>query len=91
MRHLARLLGAPGRELHALELARLESPRVGAAAVADGSMSADGLGDAGPVLDAEAKAAYRQKLQEICQESSPKRRDGTTLSASLACKPRRRR
>ncbi len=68
VRHLARLLAAPGREVHALELARLESPRAGAATVADGSMPADGLGDAGPALDAEAKAAYRQRLQEIRRE-----------------------
>jgi AbrB family looped-hinge helix DNA binding protein len=59
--------GAPAC-VQALELARLESPQVGAAAVTDGSMSADGLGDAGPALDAEAKAAYRERLREIRRE-----------------------
>ena len=68
MRHLARLLGAPGRELHALELARLEPSRPDVSPVGDPCFSADGLGDAGPVLDSEAKAAYRQRLDEIQKE-----------------------
>ena len=68
MRHLARLLGAPGRELHALELARLEPSRPDVSSVGDPCFSADGLGDAGPVLDSEAKAAYRQRLDEIQKE-----------------------
>lgn len=52
MRYLARLLAEPGRELHVLDL-------VGAA-----SGAAD-LGDAGELLDATAKEAYRRRLQEI--------------------------
>jgi hypothetical protein len=65
MRHLARLLAEPGRELHALDLARTD-------AVADRHATDDvpelapgGLGDAGPRLDAEAKAAYRDRLEEL--------------------------
>src|SRR5450759_2989730 len=68
MRHLARLLGAPGRELHALELARLESSTPDVSPVGDPTFSADGLGDAGPVLDPEAKAAYRKRLAELQEE-----------------------
>ena len=45
---LAQLLGAPGREIAALDLA----------GVASG-------GDAGPILDAAARDAYRRRLQEL--------------------------
>lgn len=68
MRHLARLLEAPGREVHALELARLESPGSRKEAAGDRSLSNVGLGDAGPVLDAEAKAAYRRRLEDVGRE-----------------------
>jgi tetratricopeptide (TPR) repeat protein len=60
LRYLERLLAEPGREFLALDLA--------------GRLSRDGervgypravLGDAGPVLDARAKAAYRRRLAEI--------------------------
>ncbi len=67
MRHLARLLAVPGRELHALELASTDggTPR----AVARGELEPiDGLGDAGAILDPEAKAAYRARLTEIREE-----------------------
>jgi tetratricopeptide (TPR) repeat protein len=53
--HLARLLGNPGQELHALDLA-------GDAARAEHD------GDAGPVLDDQAKAAYRRRLGELTAE-----------------------
>jgi tetratricopeptide (TPR) repeat protein len=53
--HLARLLGNPGKELHALDLA-------GDAARGERD------GDAGPVLDDQAKAAYRRRLGELTAE-----------------------
>ncbi len=68
MRHLACLLRAPGRELHALELVRLESSTSEVSPVGDPVISADGFGDAGPMLDAEAKAAYRMRLHELQEE-----------------------
>lgn len=68
MRHLARLLEAPGREVHALELARIESSTSVASRVEASSPSAGGLGDAGPLLDPEAKAAYRERLDELREE-----------------------
>ncbi len=68
MRHLAHLLASPGREVHALELARSEAP-VGRAGVVDRSMAeAAGSDDAGPILDAEAKAAYRERLRDLQAE-----------------------
>jgi hypothetical protein len=75
MRHVARLLGVPGQEIHALDLASQEAPasahgtnRDRRAAAAEVGLSGDGLGDAGPILDAEAKAAYRTRLAEIREE-----------------------
>ncbi|GAB3892546.1 hypothetical protein GCM10029964_067520 [Kibdelosporangium lantanae] len=52
LRHLARLLADPGREFHVLDLAGFDGPS----------------GDAGPVLDARAKAAYRQRLTELAED-----------------------
>ena len=65
MRHLGRLLASPGHEVHALELARPESAGSDGADPVGGDLRSDALGDAGPVLDAEAKAAYRQRLADI--------------------------
>ena len=65
VRFLASLLAAPGIDVHALELTRLISPNAGAGRTRDSSLSTDGLGDAGPILDAEAKSAYRQRLLDI--------------------------
>ena len=65
MRHLARLLEVPGRELHALELARSESSTASGGRSDDSLATTAGLGDAIPVLDAEAKAAYRERLDGL--------------------------
>jgi tetratricopeptide (TPR) repeat protein len=51
LHYLARLLGAPGREFHVLDLVAVErSPDAG---------------DAGVMLDPQAKDAYRRRLSEI--------------------------
>ena len=59
MHYLARLLAHPGQEFHALDLVAAES--VGGAR-SDERMA---LGDAGELLDARAKSAYRRRLAEI--------------------------
>ena len=66
MHHLARLLADPGREHHVLDLVAAET----GSGVRVDSGRADGLpraafGDAGEVLDARAKEAYRRRLAEI--------------------------
>ncbi len=61
MRYLARLVEQPHRELHVLELVAIES---GHATVSPAEIE-DTLGDAGEVLDADAKRAYRRRLVEI--------------------------
>jgi hypothetical protein len=61
LQYLAQLLAEPGREHHALELA---------AGGGDFNASSQraALGDAGPVLDDVAKAAYRDRLRELRAE-----------------------
>ena len=55
MRYLARLLAAPDREFHVLDLAGTEY----------GPAPREGGDDTGPVLDAQARAAYQRRLVEI--------------------------
>ena len=55
---LARLLATPGQECHVLELA----------AVAEGHAAVPDSGDAGPVLDERAKAAYRRQLIDLAED-----------------------
>ena len=66
MRYLARLLADPGREYHVLDLVAAETGR---GAQAGGGQPANlprsALGDAGEILDARAKDAYRRRLAEI--------------------------
>jgi tetratricopeptide (TPR) repeat protein len=73
MRHVARLLRVPGQEIHALDLAGPSTAAPGPGNRSSGPADADGLtgngfGDVGPILDAEAKAAYRTRLDEIREE-----------------------
>lgn len=70
LRHLARLLTAPGREFHVLDLVRMEeglseSVRTGSF---EPGLKPDGFGDAGEVLDAPAKSAYQERLAELQEE-----------------------
>jgi tetratricopeptide (TPR) repeat protein len=69
LRYLAVLLAAPGREVHALEL--VGSERGGAARKPEDLPSVEG--DAGGVLDAEAKKAYRRRIEELEAEAQEAR------------------
>jgi catechol 2,3-dioxygenase-like lactoylglutathione lyase family enzyme len=75
LRYLARLLAHPGREFHATDLEAAEAQVAPAAPL--GSRASGGepelavradLGDAGVLLDATAKAAYRARLAELRTE-----------------------
>ncbi|HXQ96580.1 MAG TPA: hypothetical protein VN800_06625, partial [Candidatus Acidoferrales bacterium] len=73
MRYLARLLAEPGRELHVLDLVRLEAmPAAGARpparGISDGDLKITDLGDAGEILDATARQAYRERLGDLAAE-----------------------
>jgi len=75
LRYLAQLLADPGREFHAADLAAADGPAArpavpGAreAARAGGLRARPDLGDAGALLDARAKAAYKARLCELAAE-----------------------
>lgn len=59
MHHLARLLAAPGREFHVLDLTAADSEDP------DAVRRLSRAGDAGPLLDDRAKEMYRRRLAEI--------------------------
>jgi tetratricopeptide (TPR) repeat protein len=72
LRYLARLLAHPGREFHAVDLEAAEGQAAPLGSRASGgepelAVRLD-LGDAGVLLDATAKAAYRSRLVELRAE-----------------------
>ena len=85
MRYLARLLAEPGREFHVLDLVAAER---GAPVVPDPRGRAPARiaveGDLGPVLDAQAKAAYRRRLQDIDDDIEEATRMGDGERVALA-------
>lgn len=74
LRYLAHLLTQPDVEVHALELMGEQTgggvAPSAAAEVASGELSvrAEAQGGAGPALDAQAKTAYRERLEELREE-----------------------
>jgi tetratricopeptide (TPR) repeat protein len=64
LRHLARLLQAPGEELHVLQLVAQGAGHGTAVQLEDG-LEVGGFGTAGELLDARAKAEYRHRLDEL--------------------------
>ena len=65
VRYLATLLRHPGQDLHVMMLAADHAPRQqtpGARELAEGVLHVGDPGDAGEMLDAEARAAYRSRL-----------------------------
>lgn len=71
LRYLAFMLAAPGREFHALELVQAAAGRRvqrDGGPVAGTELPTSWGGDAGPALDAQAKAAYRQRLHDLQEE-----------------------
>jgi tetratricopeptide (TPR) repeat protein len=75
LHYLARLLANPGRELHAVDIEAEAAPVAHAAASSLRHWGHHGeldvridLGDAGELLDAQAKAAYKARLQELQAE-----------------------
>jgi tetratricopeptide (TPR) repeat protein len=61
LRYLAELLRCPGVERHALDLV----DRVEGVATAASGLDRRRLGDAGEVLDAQARAAYRRRIEAL--------------------------
>jgi hypothetical protein len=83
MRYLARLLAEPGREFHVLDLVASEA---GHGAQAENGPAADlprsAFGDAGELLDARAKEAYRRRLAEIDDDIAEARAVGDAERAA---------
>jgi predicted ATPase len=67
---LARLLAAPGEDLHCLELA--------------GAAGLPPQADAGPLLDEQARSDYRRRMQELADEGDLAAAAGDTVRAERA-------
>jgi tetratricopeptide (TPR) repeat protein len=63
LRYLGDLIEHPGIERHVLDLVELADP-----GDADGAATRQRLGDAGAVIDAQAKAAYRRRIEQLREE-----------------------
>ena len=85
MHYLARLLAEPGREFHVLDLVAAESGSVARPDSAQpAGMPGPALGDAGEMLDARAKDAYRRRLAEIDDDIDQARAIGDGERAAQA-------
>jgi tetratricopeptide (TPR) repeat protein len=85
MHYLSRLLAHPGREFHALDLVAAETGTV--AEIDSGrtaGLSHSTLGDAGEMLDARAKDAYRRRLADIEDDIEQARALGDAERAAQA-------
>jgi tetratricopeptide (TPR) repeat protein len=65
MRYLARLLAAPGQEIHALDLVGAEAGPADRRGELEPELTVAGVGDAGDLLDDRAKATYRQRIADL--------------------------
>jgi tetratricopeptide (TPR) repeat protein len=85
MRYLARLLADPGREHHVLDLVAAETRSGGHTdSSSAGDLPRAALGDAGEMLDARAKDAYRRRLAEIEDDIEEARAIGDVERAAQA-------
>ena len=85
LHYLAKLLGAPEMEWHAADLI---SDGVAPTSAAPAGLTADeatpGLGDAGALLDDKAKAAYRERIEDLREELGEAESFGDVERASRA-------
>jgi hypothetical protein len=71
LRYIAQLLKVPGREVHVLDLATSVEgalPQSTGPRVEHDDLRSDGFGEAGVILDATAKAAYKQRLVDLRED-----------------------
>jgi tetratricopeptide (TPR) repeat protein len=85
LRYLARLLADQGQEFHVLELVAMESGGPDDAVEATQlGRALRVMGDAGELLDARAKEAYRRRLREIEEDIQEARAMGDIARAAQA-------
>ena len=85
VQYLARLLGSPGREFHVVDLVAVaQVGPAGSTHVAEPGLRHGDAGDAGEMLDARAKDAYRRRLTEIEDDLEEARALGDTSRAAQA-------
>ena len=84
MHYLARLLAEPGRELHVLDLVAAETGRETPSDRRPDDLPVTTSGDAGELLDAQAKEAYRRRLAEIDEDIAEARAVGDVERAAQA-------
>lgn len=87
--YLALLVAQPGREWHVVELAAGSSARTppagaDARSLADQGLFVGGLGDAGEMLDPQAKAAYRNRISDLEKELEEAESFNDTVRAERA-------
>ena len=89
--YIARLLSQPYTEIHAIELSRMgisgDEPSdraVQSSELENAGMQIGYLGDAGEMLDDQAKAAYRRRLSELREELAGARAAGEVQRAEAA-------
>lgn len=85
LRHLHRLLADPGREFHVTDLVTV----TGETCADPGGSAREGLrivssSDAGSLLDPEAKAAYRRRLEDLREQADEARSWGDAERAARA-------
>jgi hypothetical protein len=89
LRQLARLLAQPGREFHAADLEAVEGQGARAGPVGTRAAGAElgarpDLGNAGELLDATAKAAYKARLDDLRAELEEAERFNDPVRAAKA-------
>ena len=84
MKYLARLLAEPGREFHVLDLATTARGRTTGPAPSASDDLHIGTDDAGPLLDEQARQAYRRRLCEIDEDVAEAEEMGDQERAALA-------
>ncbi len=89
LRYLERLLAEPGREFHVLDLVAVEHGTL--RATRTGTQATDGIAvpEAGlPVLDDEARAAYRRRLSEVEEDITEAEQMNDLARSALAQRDR---
>lgn len=84
LHYIARLLKEPGREFHVLDLVAAGSGGHPVRTAQEVDPGPSGLGDAGAILDPQAKAAYRRRLLELDSEIDEARAFGDDERAAHA-------